>query len=150
MTAMRYFTRQPIPWNRLARLEREVARQPAGALVTFRGIVRGDQHGPRRVRAIDYAAYPEMADAQLERLASEARARWTLTHLRMLHRLGLVEAGQISVLILTAAEHRQEAYAASTFLIEQVKHQVPIWKRELYDDGTSRWVEEEGVEHAHV
>lgn len=150
-----------ISWDRLAYLERQVAtRYPAGAFVTFLGIVRPDHRGPRRVQALHYEAHAEMAEAHIDQLVAEAKARWALDEVRILHRLGRVDVGHISVVVMVTAQHREEAYAASRFLIEQIKHQVPIWKREQYDDGTSQWVsclqgrssrpEEGAFSHAHV
>ena len=111
----------------------------SGALVTFVGVVRADVCAGRRIRALDYEAHREMAEQQLERLVQDAKRRWPLDAVRIQHRLGVVEAGKVSVVVAVAASHRAEAYAASQFLIERLKREVPIWKRELYDDGTSRW-----------
>ncbi len=152
-------TTQPISWDRLAYAERQTAQTPCGALVMFVGVVRGDRRGTRRVQALRYEAYPEMAEAQIDQLVVEAKARWMLDEVRILHRLGRVDIGQISVVVMVTAQHRDEAYAASRFLIEQIKHRVPIWKREQYHDGTSEWVScregasstlEPGDLHAHV
>ena len=116
----------------------------SGALVTFVGIVRADACAgagkSRRVRALDYEAHREMAERQLERLVDAAKQHWPLDMVRIQHRLGIVGAGEAGVVVAVAAPHRAEAYAASQFLIERLKRDVPIWKRELYDDGTSRWV----------
>jgi molybdopterin synthase catalytic subunit len=114
--------------------------QGCGAVVSFLGVVRADCHGARAVTALDYEAYDEMAERHIHQLAAEAQARWSLDALRIQHRVGRVEVGQISVVIAVAAQHRSDAYAASAFLIEAIKHRVPVWKRELYDDGTSAWV----------
>ena len=113
----------------------------SGALVTFVGMVRADARAGRVVRALDYEAHPDMAEQQFDRLVDEAKRRWPLGAVRIQHRLGVVEAGEASVVVAVAAAHRAEAYAASQFLIEGLKREVPIWKRELYDDGTSRWVD---------
>ena len=108
------------------------------------GIVRADACAgagkSRRVRALDYEAHREMAERQLERLVDAAKQHWPLDMVRIQHRLGIVGAGEAGVVVAVAAPHRAEAYAASQFLIERLKRDVPIWKRELYDDGTSRWV----------
>ena len=116
------------------------ANDASGALVTFVGIVRADTCASRRVRALDYEAHREMAERQLERLVDAAKRRWPLDAVRIQHRLGIVEAGEASVVVAVAAPHRAEAYAASQFLIERLKRDVQIWKRELHDDGTSHWV----------
>ena len=136
---MGYLTSAPIVWDRVASLERLAVPRGCGAVVTFVGVVRADRDGRRAVKALCYEAYAEMAEPLLHRLVGEARTRWTLDGVQLQHRLGLVEAGQLSVVVVVAAQHRAQAYAASQFLIERIKRDVPIWKREQYDDGTSQW-----------
>ena len=157
---MAYLITAPISWDRIAYLNRRVSRSGCGAVVTFVGAVRADQDGRRVVRALCYEAYPEMAEPLIQRLINEAKARWSLEGAQVQHRLGLVETGQISVAVVVAAQHRAQAYAASQFLIERIKLDVPIWKREQYDDGTSQWLtstpelldvaDPSGADHAHV
>lgn len=137
---MRYLTPAPIRWDRVGSLQRWAARQGGGALVTFVGIVRPDQRGTHQIRALVYEAYAEMAEHQIGQLITQMQAQWSLEAVHLQHRIGLVEIGQMSVVIAVSAAHRAEAYAASQYLIDQIKHDVPIWKRERYDDGTSRWV----------
>lgn len=136
---MAYLTTAPISWDRVAYLDRWVSHGGCGAVVTFVGVVRADRDGHRTVRALFYDAYARMAESLIGRLVEEARARWALDGAQIQHRVGLVEVGQISVVVVVAARHRAEAYAASQLLIEGIKHQAPIWKREFYDDGTSQW-----------
>ena len=137
---MRYLTTAPISWDRVTYLSRWASHDGCGAAVTFIGVVRADQDGHRAARALFYEAYPEMAEPLIHRLVNEANARWSLEGVQVQHRLGLVEVGQISMVVVVAAQHRAQAYAASQFLIEWIKHDVPIWKREQYDDGTSQWI----------
>ena len=144
---MAHLTTAPISWDRVTYLNRWVAHGGCGAVVTFVGLVRADQDGRHVVRALCYEAYPEMAEALIHRLANEAQTRWSLGGVQVQHRLGLVEIGQISVVVVVAAQHRAQAYAASQFLIERIKHDVPVWKREQYDDATSQW---SGAAHADV
>lgn len=155
-----YLTIKPISWNRLAYLERWAMQPSCGALVTFAGVVRADQHEGRTVRALFYEAYPEMAERQFAQLVTETTARWSLEAVEIQHRLGLVEVGGISVVVIVSAQHRAMAYAASQFLLEGIKQRVPIWKHTHYDDGTSRWepgaqevldvMEPSGANHADV
>ena len=157
---MTYLTTASISWDRVAYLNRWVSRGGCGAVVTFIGVVRADQDGHHVVRALFYEAYPKMAEALIHRLVNEAKARWSLEGVQVQHRLGLVEVGQISVVVLVAVQHRAQAYAASQFLIERIKHDVPIWKREQYEDGTSQWMTDapelldvadpSGADHAYV
>ena len=156
---MGYLTTAPISWDRVAYLNRRASRDGGGAVVTFVGVVRADQDGRRVVRALFYEAYPEMAEPLIHRLVNDARARWALEGVQIQHRLGPVEVGHISVVVVVAAQHRAHAYAASQFLIERIKHDVPIWKREQYDDGTCQWIagapelldvaDPSGADHAH-
>lgn len=157
---MGYLTTAAISWDRVVYLNRSASRDGCGAVVTFVGIVRADRNGRRLIRALSYEAYPDMAERLIQQLVNAARAQWTLDDVCIQHRLGLVEVGQVSVVIVVIAQHRAQAYAASQFLIEQIKHEVPIWKREQYDDGTSRWITDtpelldvagpQGADHAHV
>lgn len=136
---MGHLTTAPIVWDRVAYLIRRASQRGCGAVVTFVGVVRADRDGHRVVRALFYEAYAEMAEHLLQRLVDEARARWALDDVQIQHRLGLVEVGRISAVVIVTAQHRAQAYAASQFLIEQIKHELPIWKREQYEDGASRW-----------
>jgi len=117
------------------------ASSPAdGALCLFAGIVRNENKG-KKVLYLEYEAYEDMALALMERIGAEARAKWPITDLRMVHRLGRLEIGEASVAVAVASPHRTEAFAACRFLIDTLKAQVPIWKKEYYADG-SAWLEE--------
>ncbi|RPJ51321.1 MAG: molybdenum cofactor biosynthesis protein MoaE [Acidobacteria bacterium] len=131
-------TDQPIEPRR-AELVRSAASEGAGAIVTFEGIVRGESRG-KRVTHLFYEAFPEMALPEMERIAAETRKRWLLQALVLVHRTGKVEAGETSVLIAVASDHRAEAFDACRFIIDSVKTTVPIWKREHYEDGAV-WIE---------
>ena len=160
MIPLAHLTTAPISWDRVTSLNRWASHDGCGAVVTFVGVVRGDVDERHAVQALFYDAYPEMAESLIQQLVSEAKARWSLENVAVQHRLGLVAVGQISVVVVVAAQHRAQAYAASQFLIERIKHDVPIWKREHYDDGTSQWMtgapelldvaDPSGADHAHV
>jgi len=157
---MAFLTTAPIAWDRVADLNRRVSQGHCGAVVTFIGVVRADQDKRHVIRALCYEAYPQMAEALIHQLIHEATTRWALRGAQVQHRLGLVEVGHISVVVAVAAQHRAAAYAASQFLIERIKRDAPIWKREQYDDGASRWnvgaaqlvdvADPVGVDHADV
>lgn len=110
-----------------------------GAVTTFEGLVRRENEADPVV-ALSFDAYRPMAMAQLRELAAEARARWEIRRIVMLHRLGVVPAGQICVLVAVATGHRDQAFAACKFLIDTLKAKVPIWKKEITASG-SHWVE---------
>ena len=137
---MGYLTKKPIAWKRLTACEQRATAGGCGALVSFLGVVRAQRRDGRQVHGLLYEAHPQMAERQIDRVVHEARLRWPLEAVHIQHRLGYVGVGQISLVVSVTAQHRAEAYAASQFLVEHLKHEVPIWKREHYDDGTSQWV----------
>ena len=116
---------------------REVAGADCGAVVSFVGTVRATNHGKRVVR-LEYEAYPEMALRIFEQIAAQAREKWA-ARIAIHHRTGALEPGEISVVIAAAAPHRGDAFEACRQAIEALKKDAPIWKRELYPDGSS-WV----------
>jgi len=119
---------------------RDVASQGRGGTVSFLGSVRrGEEDGP--VVAIEYSAYEEMADAEIGRIISEAVARWPGSVIAASHRIGRVAAGEESVAVVAAARHRAEAFAACRYVIDETKKRVPIWKKEILEDGEERWRE---------
>ncbi len=105
-----------------------------GAVVVFDGIVRDNTRG-RRTLHLDYEAYEEMALRQMNSLAAEARERFKVRHVAIVHRLGCLQVGETSVLIVVASAHRAQAYEASRWLIDTLKKTVPIWKKETFADG---------------
>ena len=116
-----------------------VRSHQAGAVVVFLGTAREFTHGRRSV-SLDYECYPEMAEAELQMLQSEARRRWTLVEVCIVHRVGHLELGEISVAIAVSSAHREAAFQAGQWLIDTIKQVVPIWKKENYADGTVQWV----------
>jgi MoaE-MoaD fusion protein len=105
-----------------------------GAVVVFDGIVRDNTRG-RQTLHLDYEAYEEMALKQMHELAAEARKRFSVRHVSLVHRLGRLLVGETSVLIVVASAHRAQAYEASRWLIDTLKKTVPIWKKETFVDG---------------
>jgi molybdopterin synthase catalytic subunit len=129
-------TESPIDYHALT----ESVRSPqAGAVVLFLGTVREHTHG-RRTIALDYEAYPQMAEAKLAELESAARSRWPVIDVGIVHRLGHLELGDISVAVAVGCPHRAQAFEAGQFLIDELKVCVPIWKKENWDDGSTEWV----------
>ncbi len=105
-----------------------------GAVCVFDGIVRNNTRG-RETLCLDYEAYREMALTQMRGLADEAIAQFGVRDVALLHRLGRLEVGETSVLIVVASAHRAQAFEACRWLIDTLKKQVPIWKRETFADG---------------
>ena len=118
----------------------ESVRSPqSGAVVLFLGTVRELTQG-RQTTALDYEAYPQMAEAKLKELETAARAKWPINQVGIIHRLGHLELGEISVAVAVSCPHRKQAFEAGQFLIDELKVSVPIWKKENWSDGTTEWV----------
>jgi molybdopterin synthase catalytic subunit len=111
-----------------------------GALCLFVGVVRNQNRG-RAVVRLEYQAYEEMALPLMQQIARDTRERFPVTEVRLVHRLGPLEVGEASVAVAVASPHRAEAFAACRFAIDTLKAQVPIWKKEVYADG-SAWLDE--------
>lgn len=124
-------TNQPIDLNALVEY---VTDPEAGAIVPFIGTTRNNNEG-RRVIALDYEAYPEMAEKELARIGAEAKQKWPICKMAIVHRLGPVQIGEASVIIVVSSAHRDAAFAASRFAIEEIKKTVPIWKKEVFEGG---------------
>jgi molybdopterin converting factor subunit 1 len=115
-------------------LERAVARNSAGAIVTFVGTTRLDNAG-RKVLRLEYEAYEPMALSEMRKLAHEAGVRWNIVRIAIQHRVGVVAIGETSVAIAVSAVHRAEAFEACRFAIDRLKEIVPIWKKEHFEGG---------------
>lgn len=129
-------TREIIDYHALTE---SVRSNDAGAVILFLGTVREMTNGQQTV-ALDYEGYPEMAEAKLAELEAEARDRWPVTDAAIVHRLGKLELGEISVAVAVSCPHRKDAFEAGRFLIDQLKVTVPIWKKENWADGSTEWV----------
>lgn len=121
-------------------LLRETEDHGSGALVVFYGTVRNTNDG-RPVRSMAYEAHISMAENVLETIEREALERFAIQHCRIVHRVGHLELGEPSVIIVVRAAHRADAYAASRYAIDELKQRAPIWKEEHYADGDSRYLD---------
>jgi molybdopterin synthase catalytic subunit len=119
-------------------LTRGLAAPEDGAVAVFTGIVRNHQDG-REVRWLEYQAYEEMAEKQMAELVARARDRWPISDAVIAHRVGRLEIGHVSVVVAVASPHREEAFEACRWLIDTLKAEVPIFKKEAYADGHA-WV----------
>jgi molybdopterin synthase catalytic subunit len=111
----------------------------AGACAVFEGWVR-DHNDGRPVRGLRYEAYVELAEAEGARILDEARTRFDIVRACAVHRTGDLELGELAVWVGVAAEHRDAAFAACRWIIDEVKSRVPIWKHERYADGDASWL----------
>ena len=113
----------------------------AGGIDVFLGTTRAERSTDRReLRALDYEAYEQMAIQQMRELARRAREQWPIVKLALLHRVGRVQLGEPSVIIAVASPHRAESFDACRFLIDELKKNVAIWKKEVCADGSQTWV----------
>ena len=123
----------------LATLIARVQSPAHGGVASFLGQVR-DHHDGRTVSRLEYSAYGPMAEEECARIVAEAEARWPV-RIALEHRVGTLEIGDVAVAVAAAGAHRDEAFAACRFVIEEAKRRVPIWKKEFYLDGAVQWVD---------
>lgn len=110
-----------------------------GGIVTFEGRVRINNHG-RKVLKLEYEAFPEMAEAQGEKIINEAKSLFAIEDAYCIHRTGTLALRDLAIWIVVYAKHREAAFRACEYIIDQVKTRVPIWKKEFYVDGQTDWV----------
>jgi len=133
-------TRDPID---IMALNVSALHPDCGAVASFSGTVRNSHKG-RAVRQLAYDAYEPMARAELERAVADCLAAWPdLRKVQVVHRFGRMNIGESSIYITVSSPHRPEAFAALRFMIERIKKDVPIWKKEYYEDGESGWLHPE-------
>jgi len=111
-----------------------------GATILFLGVVRDHADG-RAVDGMRYDAYEEMADTVLAQIAEEAARLLATDRVAVVHRIGALSVGEVSVAIAVSSPHRAQAYDASRYVIEEIKKRLPVWKKESYTDGNEAWVE---------
>lgn len=132
---LKYISESPIDLNILFAL----AHDPqAGAVVIFSGEVRNNSIG-KSVDYLEYEAQVTMASRMIAEIMEEARRKWTLQVAIAVHRIGKVAVSEPAVVVITATGHRREAYDANRYIIDRIKHEVPIWKCEYFTDGTKQW-----------
>lgn len=122
-----------------AALQRALADARAGACVTFEGWVR-DHNDGRKVQALDYEAFGELAEREGGRIIAEARAKFDVLAVACVHRVGALKIGDLAVWVGVVAAHRGAAFDACRYVIDEAKARVPVWKKEHYTDGASEWV----------
>jgi molybdopterin synthase catalytic subunit len=127
-------TQEPLEARRFETL---VADPAAGAVVTFAGVVR-NHDGGRPVTMIEYVGHPS-AQSILEEVAADVAARSEADAVAVAHRLGSLQVGDAALLVAVSAAHRQEAFAAAALLVEEVKARLPVWKRQVFADGSDEW-----------
>lgn len=117
----------------------QLAHHPkAGGIVLFSGEVR-NHHTQKKVSHLEYEAFVPMAEKMIREITQTAIEKWNLHSAICVHRIGKLEICESAVVVVTSHSHRKESYEANQYIIDRVKHEVPIWKREFYEDGTSFW-----------
>ena len=129
-------TREPLD---AAPLVEAVRRDESGAVALFYGVVRNENMG-HSVRYLEYDVYPEMAIKKMREVAEEVESRYSITGIGVLHRVGRLEIGETSLLVAVSSAHREAAFEACHFAVDRIKQVVPIWKKEVWDDG-EEWTE---------
>jgi len=122
--------------------EAAVGDRTRGAVATFQGVVR-DHHAGRRVTRIEYSAYAPMAEEVFRAIAAEAGGRFGGVAIAVLHRIGGLQVGEVSLVVAAGSVHRREAHEACSFVVDAIKKRAPIWKKEFGDDGVF-WIEGPG------
>ena len=110
----------------------------AGAVVLFSGETRDNSHG-KEVSYLEYEAQESLAEKMIADILQQAVAKWNLNVAVAVHRTGKVAVSETAVVVITAAAHRSEAYAANRFIIDKIKHEAPLWKCEYFTDGSKEW-----------
>lgn len=130
-----YITNEPLDVNEVVE---KVVHPHAGAINTFIGTVR-ELTNEKRTLFLEYDAYIPMAEKKLEQIASEINSRWNEARVAIVHRIGRLDISDIAVVIAVSTPHRADSYEASRYAIERIKEIVPIWKKELWEDG-EKWI----------
>ena len=124
----------------------KVASDAAGSLITFLGTTRC-QFNNRKVKALHYEAHPQMCIHQINLMINEAKLKFNLLNVAIVHRVGSVGVGETSVAVAVASVHRKNGYEASVWIMDQVKAKLPVWKREYYWDADPEWKQNpEGIQ----
>lgn len=121
-----------------------------GARVMFSGEIRGTNHGSDVIR-LEYTAHKTLAEKHMQQVLQDAAHKFPLIGAVCIHRVGMLEVSESAVAVLTCGRHRSETYAANRYIIDRVKAETPIWKREFFADGTSIWGQNcsDASDHAH-
>ncbi len=130
-------TEEPIDLNKIMK---RIVHPHIGARVLFSGEIRGTNHGSE-VSRLEYTAHKNLAQIHMQHVLQAAAQEFPLIGALCIHRIGMLEVSESAVVVLTCGRHRGETYAANRYIIDRVKAETPIWKREFFADGSSRWGE---------
>jgi molybdopterin synthase catalytic subunit len=143
MQASKYLIEGPVPAESVSReISAHHLETAAGALALFLGRVRDDRVDGKTVAGIEYSAYPAMVDPVVEAIRDQLFETFAdLIFVQMYHGTGLVKCGEISLMVMVSSGHREQSFAALEKCVELIKEKLPVWKKELYSDDTSRWIQ---------
>lgn len=113
--------------------------ESCGAMASFVGVVR-NHHGERRVKRLYYDCYQNMAEKEIRSIIEEIKREYPVKDIKVLHRVGWLEVGEVAVAIMVSSAHRDEAFSACRAVIDRIKERVPLWKKEVYLDDTFEWI----------
>ena len=116
----------------------------AGAIVHFMGTVRNNTGG-RKTLYLEYEAYAPMAEKKMTEIGQEIQEKWGLERVAMIHRVGRLEIGEVSVAVAVASPHRSDGFEACKYAMDRLKQVVPIWKREIWENGAEEWVKPDSI-----
>ena len=134
------FVEGPIPPSKIAQsIEKHSTMHDIGAHSLFLGQVRADEKEGRKVGAIDYTCYREMADLVFHEIREETFAKFHLTCMHIYHSLGYVKSGEISLFVFTSSKHRRMAIDACSYVVEAIKSKAPVWGKEIFEDESHEW-----------
>ena len=139
---IRIFVEGPISPDFIASIIRnQEAKKDLGAHHIFLGQVRRDPADGMHISSIDYSSYQAMAEETLHKMREETVERYKLSSLQLYHSLGTVKAGEISLFVMASSGHRENTFEAVESIVNRIKKEVPIWKKEFFEDESYRWVE---------
>lgn len=138
---LNYLTDGPVSQESISQLiEKMNGRTDCGGHMIFLGQVRADEVNGKRVKAIEYSAYIELVGAEAEKIKKSVFAEYNdVKSVDIIHSTGVVTAGQISLLVLVSAGHREHAFHACSKAVEMIKENLPVWKKEIYEDESYTW-----------
>ena len=136
-----YLTCGPISQKLISRLiEKTGGKTDSGGHTLFLGQVRADEIQGKKVKSIEYSAYSELVNAEAEKIKKTIYAEFSdVKSVKIVHSTGLVNAGEISLLVFVSAGHRQQAMQACSKTVELIKEKLPVWKKEIFDDDSHKW-----------
>lgn len=148
MSKLNHIVKGPISPNLMVEIQK-TGNNKTGADLIFLGTIRADEVNGKVVKEIIYSAYTEMAENIFSKIKMDIIKKHNIDTIHILHSVGTVVAGEISMLVYVRSKHRAEAYAANRDAVEMIKAYAPVWKKEIYSDNSYDWVNCEHCSHAH-